>query len=583
MPRLGAHKVHLIKIFFQMILFSFFTGLSFPVLLFAEERTNQIGIEFVLLDSGTYLMGGDPDFPEETTPHWVEITSPFYIGKKEVTQRQYDAVMGKNNSAVKGPDLPVANVGWEEAHLFVVALSLATKIAYRLPTEAEWEYAARAGIAPEEFKNHQDAYVNQLEWTSENSGSYPRQGCSRGTNRWGLCDMNGNVAEWTSDRYASNFYLRSQVQDPKGPWFGIKRVYRGGSFLHPSSYARPTRRYAELGVVRFSGVGFRVAVSSSVPPANFPPPIAPTEPQPSPPAEPENAPAVQIASAGLPFEYLPADDYCEMADNTTKKTNVEPCRKSDEEKTFRRYRYWFNLPGSPEHISQSEFSVCQQKNTPFEARRKNDAYALDLNYFDNSVEITRRALAIEDGVAVCVVASHGYILIRHEKKLTTGIRYGPNNQSLDDNLMMPRASTNPKTYEPPSDSYQGDLYTVPAPIWYSGYMHLDNAGLMCPNHSEDNDAEPVAMAAGCRVKKGDALGLIDAVGVQAYHLHFAVYDKDKYSFSPYYLRTSEEANIGLSYGSISYGGVDAKTKPCDTQTCRNKKAKYLTTDDDYRN
>jgi formylglycine-generating enzyme required for sulfatase activity/Tfp pilus assembly protein PilF len=201
--------------------------------------TNSIGMKFVPIPAGKFLMGSPEDCPfvdpVEEFQHRVRITKPFLLGMHQVTQSQYEKVTGENPSLFKGPNHPVEHLSWKEAHRFCELLSsLPAEVAagrqYRLPTEAEWEYACRAGTTTT-FNTGDTLELHQARFaTMERSspkptapvGSYP-------PNAWGLYDMHGNVWEWTADWFSAKYFKRSRVDDPAGPKRGTHHTLRGGS------------------------------------------------------------------------------------------------------------------------------------------------------------------------------------------------------------------------------------------------------------------------------------------------------------------------------------------------------------------
>ena len=191
-----------------------------------REFTNSMGMKFVRIEPGTFLMGSDSgDSDEEKPAHKVTLTKGFYMQMTEVTQKEWQAVMGDNPSSFKGPDLPVEQVSWEDALEFLKKLNAAEKGAkYRLPSEAEWEYAARAGQAGE------PANLEAVAWYETNSGKQTHPVGQKQPNAWGLYDMLGNVYEWCADWYDYDFYAKSPSVDPPGPGSGKLRVLRGGSW-----------------------------------------------------------------------------------------------------------------------------------------------------------------------------------------------------------------------------------------------------------------------------------------------------------------------------------------------------------------
>jgi formylglycine-generating enzyme required for sulfatase activity len=193
----------------------------------ADVVTNSVGMRMVRLAPGTFLMGSPPGAPsrqEEEILHGVTLTRGFRIAATEVTERQWLAVMPQGRSPQAGEDRPVASVSWKEAHEFCVELSRKEGKAYRLPTEAEWEYACRAGATSTTGTD-----LAAVAWYSENSDGRTHAVGLKAPNAWALFDMLGNVAEWTADAYG--LYPRGdEVKDPTGPPAGSSKVARGGSW-----------------------------------------------------------------------------------------------------------------------------------------------------------------------------------------------------------------------------------------------------------------------------------------------------------------------------------------------------------------
>jgi formylglycine-generating enzyme required for sulfatase activity len=218
-------------------------------------------IEFVRLAPGTFQMGcsaGDSQCDDdERLPHPVRITREFEMGKYEVTQAEWQSVMGNNPSSFKGANHPVENVSWNDVRDFLVRLnSLDRRYRYRLPTEAEWEFAARAGAVElaREDREPLDALARYADNSSRQTG---RVGEKR-PNAWGLYDMLGNVEEWVQDNYSS-FYASNPLADPAGPQTGsAAKVLRGGSWSDPARNLRVSRRDALSPTRRDSQVGFRL-------------------------------------------------------------------------------------------------------------------------------------------------------------------------------------------------------------------------------------------------------------------------------------------------------------------------------------
>ena len=225
--------------------------------------------EMVVIKGGTFQMGSpesETDRSSNEKQHTVTL-SDFSIGKYEVTQKQWHDVMGTNPSSFKnGDDYPVENVSWDDIKEYLTKLNQKTVKTYRLPTEAEWEYACRAGTKTP-FNTGENLTTNQANY----DGNYPYKNFPKGKylekttpvgsfapNAWGLYDMHGNVWEWCSDWYDENYYKNSSSQNPKGPTSGTNRVLRGGSWLDRGQFCRSSRRYSSAPAYRDYSYGFRL-------------------------------------------------------------------------------------------------------------------------------------------------------------------------------------------------------------------------------------------------------------------------------------------------------------------------------------
>jgi formylglycine-generating enzyme required for sulfatase activity len=224
----------------------------------AQSITNSIGMEFMRIPAGPFTMGSpdsDAEAQEEEKPaHRVTISQPFYLGKYPVTQAQWEAVMGNNPSKCKGdPNRPVESVSWDDVHAFLRKLTERERGGdYRLPTEAQWEYACRAGTETPRY--HPD--IAAIAWYSCNSSDQTYPVGQKLPNAWGLYDMLGNVWEWCHDGLRR--YTPEAVVDPMGPTL---RVFRGGSWLAPAQDVRAAcRLWGEPGH-RIGLLGFRCASS----------------------------------------------------------------------------------------------------------------------------------------------------------------------------------------------------------------------------------------------------------------------------------------------------------------------------------
>jgi formylglycine-generating enzyme required for sulfatase activity len=237
-----------------------------------REKMATLGLEnfdFVLIQPGTFLMGSPPDEPErydDEKQHRVTIARPFYMQATEVTQGQWRAVMGSNPSSFSdcGDDCPVDQVSWEDAQQFIRKVNEITGKNHRLPTEAEWEYAARAGTTTP-FYTGTCLGTNRANY----NGEYPLPGCANGEyrkktlpvgsfspNPWGLYDMHGNVGEWCQDWYGE--YPSQAVTDPAGPTSGSARVLRGGGWRSFGRLCRAASRFQAAPSLRIANDGFRL-------------------------------------------------------------------------------------------------------------------------------------------------------------------------------------------------------------------------------------------------------------------------------------------------------------------------------------
>jgi formylglycine-generating enzyme required for sulfatase activity/tRNA A-37 threonylcarbamoyl transferase component Bud32 len=229
-----------------------------------QEAAANVGIQMVLVRGGTFTMGctseqGSDCDSDETPTHSVTVND-FYIGKYEVTQAQWQAVMGSNPSYFKGDNLPVETVSWNDVQEFIRKLNAQTGKTYRLPTEAEWEYAARGGAQSRGYRYSGSNTVGNVAWYSGNSGNTTHPAGQKLPNELGLYDMSGNVWEWCSDRYGA--YSSSSQTNPSGPSSGSYRVFRGGCWNYDAQSARvPFRNYFAPDF-RYDILGFRLASSS---------------------------------------------------------------------------------------------------------------------------------------------------------------------------------------------------------------------------------------------------------------------------------------------------------------------------------
>lgn len=212
----------------------------------ATTDTNRIGIAFVWIPPGSFRMGvpSGPDAQDSETPqHPVTISQGFYLGKFEVTQAQWVAVMGSNPSQFRDLSRPVERVSWDDVQTFIRRLNAQEGVQlYRLPTEAEWEYAARAGTETAFYWGDDASLVAEYAWYDANSEKQTHPVGQKRPNGWGLYDMAGNVWEWVQDWYGEQYYKTAPTVDPPGPRTGTSRVVRGGGWHRFVGSMRPTSR-----------------------------------------------------------------------------------------------------------------------------------------------------------------------------------------------------------------------------------------------------------------------------------------------------------------------------------------------------
>ena len=218
----------------------------------------------VYVEGGTFTMGatkeqGSDAYDSEKPTHQVTLSS-FYIGKYEVTQAEWEAVMGSNPSGFKGANLPVENVNWYDCQEFIRKLNELTGKQFRLPTEAEWEYAARGGKRSYGEKYAGGGDIANVAWFEDNSGGKTHPVGTKRANELGLYDMSGNVWERCQDWYGS--YSSASQTNPQGPATGTYRVSRGGSWSQVAGFGRVSCR----GMFRPNGreyhLGLRLALPS---------------------------------------------------------------------------------------------------------------------------------------------------------------------------------------------------------------------------------------------------------------------------------------------------------------------------------
>ena len=232
--------------------------------------TNSFGMKLVLIHAGSFTMGSpttEVGMVNRESPHEVTVSNSYYLGVFEVTQGEYEKVMGNNPSKFRGAKNPVETVSWEDAVSFCKKLSempeeKAAGREYRLPTEAEWEYACRATSTISYCFGDMAESLGEYAWFGEGLRGTTHPVGEKKPNRWGLHDMHGNVWEWCQDWYAP--YSSDAAIDPRGPRGGSARLLRGGCWFLDATKCRSAHRDSIVPTFRASDFGFRVALGPSV-------------------------------------------------------------------------------------------------------------------------------------------------------------------------------------------------------------------------------------------------------------------------------------------------------------------------------
>ena len=234
-----------------------------PTTIKLQDELNKLIGNMVYVSGGTFTMGatseqGSDAYDGEIPTHSVTLSS-FYLCKYEVTQALWQAVMGENPSNLKGDNLPVEKVSWDDCQTFITRLNNLTGKNFRLPTEAEWEYAARGGNRSRGYKYSGSNTLSDVAWYDGNSDIEMHPVGSKSPNELGLYDMSGNVYEWCSDWYGT--YSSSAQTNPIGHSCGSGRVSRGGCWLSDAGDCRSSYRSGGAPDGRGIGLGLRLALS----------------------------------------------------------------------------------------------------------------------------------------------------------------------------------------------------------------------------------------------------------------------------------------------------------------------------------
>lgn len=226
-------------------------------------------MKLVYVAPGSFMMGSNNGDSDETPVHRVTLTKGYWIGKYEVTQSEYQSIMGTNPSRFKGSNKPVEQVSWNDAVKFCKKLTARERAAgrlpsdceYRLPTEAEWEFAARGGTKSRGYKYSGSNNINSVAWFGSNSSGQTHEVGTKSSNELGIHDMSGNVWEWCNDWYGK--YSSGSATDPAGASSGSYRVNRGGGWASGARCCRVAFRDNNSPGYTYAFLGFRVLLASS--------------------------------------------------------------------------------------------------------------------------------------------------------------------------------------------------------------------------------------------------------------------------------------------------------------------------------
>ena len=224
-----------------------------------EYTVNGVSFKMIVVKGGTFRMGSTSGISDQQPVHNVTISKDYYIGETEVTQELWTAVMGTNPSYfTSDSQLPVEQVSWYDCQTFITKLNSLTGATFRLPTEAEWEFAARGGNKSKGYTYSGSNTIDNVAWYTDNSSNKTHVVKTKSPNELGIYDMSGNVNEWCQDWYGS--YSSAAVTDPQGASTGSWRVIRGGSCYYSATDCRCTNRFSGTPSSMPENLGLRLAM-----------------------------------------------------------------------------------------------------------------------------------------------------------------------------------------------------------------------------------------------------------------------------------------------------------------------------------
>ena len=233
---------------------------------FTGEVTLPGGVQLKMIkvEPGSFMMGSENGESDEKPVHRVTLTKPYYLGETEVTQAQWRVVMGNNPSHFQGDSRPVERVSWDDAMAFCLKLNDLGRAPkgwkFTLPTEAQWEFAARGGNMSRGYTYSGSNNIGEVAWYGKNSGSVTHAVRQKGANELGFYDMSGNVWEWCLDQFGRGRYSSGAVTDPQEPQSSSDCVLRGGSWDNGAQLCRSANRDSLIRDNRYSNGGFRLAL-----------------------------------------------------------------------------------------------------------------------------------------------------------------------------------------------------------------------------------------------------------------------------------------------------------------------------------